>query len=48
MVDPIEDEEPRGKVDAVAVLYIVGGIPAMWAFIALVVFIGPKACNLPA
>ena len=48
MVDPIEDEEPRGKVDAVALLYIVGGIPAMWAFIALVVFIGPNACNLPA
>ncbi len=23
------DEEPRGKVDLVAVLYIVGGIPAL-------------------
>ncbi len=48
MVDPTEDEETRGKVDAVALLYIFGGIPVIWAFIALVVFIGPKTCNLPA
>jgi hypothetical protein len=47
MVDPNEDEEARGKVDAVALLYIVGGIPAIWAFI-IVVFGAAKACNIPA
>lgn len=30
---PESDEEPQGRVDAVAVLYILGGIPAIVAFI---------------
>jgi hypothetical protein len=47
MVNPNQDEEARGKVDAVAVLYIVGGIPAIWAFI-IVLFSAVKACNIPA
>jgi hypothetical protein len=47
MPDPEENEEARGKVDAVAVLYIVGGIPAIWGF--LVVLFGlAKAFGLPA
>ena len=47
MLDPNEDEEARGKVDAVAVLYIVGGIPAIWGFI-IVLFGLAKAFDLPA
>ena len=47
MVDPIEDEEPRGKVDLAAVLYVVGGIPVIWGFI-IVLFSAVKACNIPA
>ena len=47
MVDPNEGEEARGKVDAVAVFYIVGGIPAILAFI-IVLFSAVKACNIPA
>jgi hypothetical protein len=46
-LDPSEDEAARGKLDAVAVLYIVGGIPAILAFIILV-FGAVKACNIPA
>lgn len=41
------DEEPRGKVDRVAVLYIVGGIPMILLF--LVVLFGlARCCNFPA
>jgi hypothetical protein len=47
-VDPIEDREPRGKVDAASLLFIVGGIPAIWVFIILVVLVGPRFCHLPA
>ncbi len=41
------DEEPRGKVDLVAVLYIVGGIPARVGFL-VVIFTLTRACNIPA
>ncbi len=41
------DEEPRGKVDLVAVLYIVGGIPALVGFLVLI-FTLTRACNIPA
>jgi hypothetical protein len=41
------DEEPRGKVDLVAVLYIVGGIPALVGFL-VVIFTLTRACNIPA
>jgi hypothetical protein len=47
MLDPNEDEEARGKVDAVAVLYIVGGIPAIWGFI-IVLFGLARVFDLPA
>ena len=41
------DEEPRGKVDRVAILYIVGGVPAIVLF--LVVMFGlARSCNIPA
>ncbi len=41
------DEEPRGKVDLVAVLYIVGGIPALVGFLVLL-FTLTRACDIPA
>lgn len=42
-----QPEEPRGKVDLAAILYIVGGIPAIVGF--LVVLFGlTHACNIPA
>ena len=43
----MEPEEPRGKLDAVAILYIVGGIPALVGFI-VVLFSLTHACNIPA
>lgn len=30
-----EQQGPKGKVDAVAVLYILGGIPAIVAFVVI-------------
>ncbi len=41
------DEEPRGKVDLVAVLDIVGGIPALVGFL-VVLFSLTHACDIPA
>jgi len=41
------DEEPRGRVDLVAVLYIVGGIPALVAFLAIL-FALARSCDIPA
>jgi hypothetical protein len=41
------DEEPRGRVDLVSTLYIVGGIPALVGFL-VVVFAFARSCNIPA
>ena len=41
------EDEPRGKVDLVAILYIVGGIPALVGFLVLL-FALTRACNIPA
>ncbi len=41
------DEAPRGTVDLVAVLYIVGGIPALVGFL-VVLFTLTRACDIPA
>ena len=42
-----EQEESRGKVDLVSVLYVIGGIPALVTF--LVVLFGlTHACNISA
>jgi len=40
-------DERRGKVDWVAILYIVGGIPALVSFL-VVLFSLTHACNIPA
>jgi len=42
----LEDEE-RGKLDGVSILYIVGGIPAIVLFI-VALFSLTHACNIPA
>ena len=41
------EDEPRGKVDLVAILYIVGGIPAIVGFLVLLFWL-TRTCNLPA
>jgi hypothetical protein len=42
-----EDEEPRGKVDAISVLYIFGGIPVIVLYL-VVLFFFARTCNAPA
>jgi hypothetical protein len=41
------DEQPRGKVDLVSILYVVGGVPALVASL-VVIFALARSCNLPA
>jgi hypothetical protein len=40
-------EEPRGKVDLVSVLYVVGGVPALVTFL-IVIFALARSCNIAA
>ena len=42
-----EDEEPRGRVDAVSLLYIFGGIPVIVLYL-VVLFALARSCNAPA
>ena len=42
------DEEPRGKVDAVSILYIVGGIPALVGFLVVLFGIVGACERIPA
>ncbi|MDH3212013.1 MAG: hypothetical protein OEM05_05970 [Myxococcales bacterium] len=41
------DEKPRGRVDAAAYLYIIGGIPMLVGFMAVLFFFA-RTCNIPA
>jgi hypothetical protein len=41
------DEQPKGKVDLVSVLYILGGIPAIVAYI-VICFVLARFFNFPA
>jgi hypothetical protein len=43
----MEDEEQRGKLDAVSILYIFGGIPVIVLFL-VVLFALARSCNAPA
>ncbi|MFQ5416981.1 MAG: hypothetical protein ACE5FL_08035 [Myxococcota bacterium] len=47
MIDPTEDDEPRGRVDLVSVLYIVCGVPAIVGFL-VVLFSLTQAFDIPA
>jgi hypothetical protein len=41
------EEEPRGKVDLVSILYVFGGIPVIVLFM-VVLFGLARSCNVPA
>jgi hypothetical protein len=41
------DEEPRGRVDLVSFLYIIGGIPALVAFL-VILFALARSCDIAA
>jgi hypothetical protein len=43
----MDEQQPRGKVDLVSVLYIVGGVPALVGFL-LVLFWLARSCNISA
>lgn len=43
-----ENAERGSQVDAVAVLYVIGGIPAILAFLVLLFAVGVRVCGLPA
>ena len=43
----MDEQDPRGKVDRTAILYIVGGVPSLVAFIIALFFL-VRACNIPA
>jgi uncharacterized membrane protein len=45
MPDP---QEPKGKVDAVAILYILGGIPAIVAFVVILFALVRMGVPIPA
>jgi len=48
MTDPNEDDDgPRGKVDAVAALYIAAGIPAIFLFL-VILFVAEMLWDIPA
>ena len=48
MSDPNEDEDaPRGKVDAIAALYIAAGIPGIMLFL-LILFTCVQIWDIPA
>ncbi len=40
-----EEQEPRGKLDAVSVAYVVGGIPAMALFFVLLFGVLTGGCD---
>jgi hypothetical protein len=42
-----KDEEPRGKLDVVSLLYIFGGIPVIVLYM-VVLFALARSCNAPA
>ena len=43
-----ENAEAGSTVDTVSVLYVLGGIPAILAFLVLLFTVGVRVCGLPA
>lgn len=41
------DDEPRGRVDLVALLYIVGGVPALVGFLVVLFWLA-RTFDIPA
>lgn len=44
----MSEQEPKGKVDAVAILYIFGGIPAIVAFVVILFALVRLGLPIPA
>jgi hypothetical protein len=42
------DDEPKGKVDTVSVLYIIGGVPTLVAFLAILFALTRSCEGIPA
>ena len=42
------DDEPKGKVDLISILYIVGGIPALVGFLVILFGLVNLFPNIPA
>jgi hypothetical protein len=45
---PDQEQEPKGKVDAVTLLYILGGIPAIVAYIVILFALVNRFPSIPA
>jgi hypothetical protein len=43
-----DTDAPRGKNDAIAVIYILAGIPTIVGFMVLLFAVGVRYCHLPA
>jgi len=46
--DALDDDEPKGKVDMVAILYIIGGVPALVAFLVILFALTRSCESIPA
>jgi hypothetical protein len=44
----MSEQEPKGKVDTVAILYILGGIPAIVAFVVILFALVRLGVPIPA
>jgi hypothetical protein len=42
------DDEPKGKVDTVAILYIIGGVPTIVAFLVILFALTRSCEGIPA
>jgi hypothetical protein len=45
---PDQEQEPKGKVDAVTLLYLLGGIPAIVAYIVILFALVNRFPSIPA
>jgi hypothetical protein len=46
--DAMIDDEPKGKVDMVGILYIIGGVPALVAFLVILFALTRSCEGIPA
>ena len=42
------NDQARGKLDTVSILYVIGGIPAILGFLVLIFAVGVRGCGIPA
>ncbi len=48
MAEKSSGEETPGRVDGVSIFYVLGGIPAIVAFLVLLFTLGVKGCGIAA